>query len=159
MRVKTLATTALAAAATAAVGGLASKDVDSDWYRRLQKPPFQPPALAFPVAWTALYSDVAVSSAVVIDALEAAGRSREAAAYKRALVANLILNGSWTWVFFRLHKLGPATAVAAALTGSCLDLSLRAGRISSPARSALIPYAAWCSSATVLSGEIWRRNR
>lgn len=159
MHATTLAATALATVATAAVGGLASQDVDSDWYRSIEKPPFQPPALAFPIAWTALYTDVAVTSAVVIDALDAEGRSREATAYKRALVANLVLNGSWTWVFFRLHKLGPAVAVAGALAGSCLDLSVRAGRVSSPARNALIPYAGWCTFATVLSGEIWRRNR
>ena len=159
MRAKTLVGTALAAAATAGVGGLASQDVDSDWYRDIDKPPFQPPALAFPIAWTALYTDIAVSSAVVIDALEADGRSREATAFKQALAANLVLNGSWTWVFFRLHRLGPAVAVAAALAGSCVELSVRAGRVSPPARRALIPYAAWCTFATVLSGEIWRRNR
>lgn len=49
MRPSTLAKTAGAAFAAAAVGGLATKPaVESAWYRRLNKSGFQPPSLAFP---------------------------------------------------------------------------------------------------------------
>jgi translocator protein len=155
----TIAKTAAASAASAVVGGLASRDASSGWYARLSKPSFQPPPVAFPVVWTGLYTDIAVSSATVIDALREDGRVSEAAAYERALAVNLVLNTSWTWVFFRAHRLGAATVTAAALAASCADLVRRAAPASRPAAVALSPYAAWCGFATVLSAAIWRRNR
>ena len=141
------------------LGGLASRDVNSGWYARLSKPSFQPPPVAFPVAWTALYADVAVSSATVLDALRDRGRVAEAAAFQRALAVNLVLNASWTWVFFRAHRLGAAVVTAGALTASCADLVRRAAPASRPAAAALAPYAGWCGFATVLSTAIRRRNR
>ena len=160
MRWRTLAGTAAAVSVTAAVGGLASSTgARSDWYERLSKPAFQPPPAAFPVAWTALYADIAGVSAVVIDELEDAGEHRRAAAYRRALAANLALNASWTWVFFRAHRLAPAVLVAGALTVSSADLARRAGAAGRGRALALAPYVGWCAFATVLSESIRRRNR
>ena len=48
MKLMTVVWTAAATAATAAAGGIAT-DPDSRWYRGLQKPDLQPPAIAFPV--------------------------------------------------------------------------------------------------------------
>ncbi|GAA1436187.1 hypothetical protein GCM10009616_35410 [Microlunatus lacustris] len=59
---------------------------------------------------------------------------RAAAAHRGALAVNLVLNASWSWVFFRAHRLPAAVVVAGAL-------------------------APWCTFATVLSTALWRRNR
>jgi tryptophan-rich sensory protein len=154
-----LARVAAAVATTAAAGSVASRDVSSAWYADLDKPPIQPPGPVFPVVWTTLYADLALTAARALDRLEAAGRHDEAAAYRRALAANLVLNAGWSWVFFRAHRLGPAVGVAALLALSSADLARRTGRVSPPAAAALAAYPAWCGFATVLSGEIWRRNR
>ena len=42
-----------------AVLGSAATDTKSWWYRTLRKPAIQPPSWLFPVAWTALYVDMA----------------------------------------------------------------------------------------------------
>src|SRR6478672_9838934 len=89
MKIMTVAWTAAATAATAAAGGVAT-DPDGGWYRGLRKPEWQPPAIAFPVVWTALYADLAVSSAVALDSggrADAGGttRQQELAAYRAAL--------------------------------------------------------------------------
>jgi translocator protein len=157
--VRSIVKTAGAVAITAVIGSLASRDTNSRWYRRLSKPPFQPPASVFPIVWTALYTDVAISSAATIDALNDDMRHIDAAAFERALTVNLILNGAWTWVFFKAHRTGMATLTAAALTVSSADLVRRAAPASTTAAGALVPYAGWCGFATVLSGDIWRRNR
>src|SRR6476469_9454740 len=60
---RTLVTTSAAVAATAVAGSIASQDVGGRWYRRLDKPAFQPPGAVFPVVWTALYTDIAVTTA------------------------------------------------------------------------------------------------
>lgn len=151
--------TGIGTALAAGVGALASRDADSRWYRRLSKPPFQPPAVAFPIVWTLLYTDIAISSAVTIDTLRDEMRHIDAAAFERALAVNLVLNGAWTWVFFRAHRTGTAAITAAVLTLSSADLIRRAAPASPPAAAALVPYAGWCAFATALSTEIWRRNR
>lgn len=151
--------TGTASAVTAAIGSVAGQGANSTWFRRLHKPPFQPPAVVFPVVWTALYADIAVSSAHAIDRLNQHDRSADAQVYARALALNFVLSASWTWVFFRAHRLGTSVAVAAALAGSSADLVRRTGSASPAAGKALVPYAAWCTFATILSTAIWRRNR
>ena len=91
--------------------------------------------------------------------MERSGRTDEAAAYRRALGANLAVNAAWSWVFFRGHRLGAAVGVAGALAVSSADLVRRTSRVSKPAAAALAPYPAWCTFATVLSAAIWRLNR
>jgi len=160
MRPSTLAKTAGAAFAAGAVGGLATKPaVESAWYRRLNKPGFQPPSLAFPIAWNLLYSDIAAVSASTIDTLNERGEAAQARAYSRALAANLVLNASWSWVFFNRRRLGASAAVAAALTASSADLARRAAAVNAPAGAVLTPYPLWCAFATVLSTRIWQLNR
>ena len=158
-RLSRLAKVAAAVAATAGAGSMASKDVNTPWYAALDKPPYQPPGAAFPIAWTALYTDIALTAAHALDRLEAAGRTEEAAAYRRALALNLVVNAGWSWVFFRWHRLGPAVGVAGLLALSSADLVRRTSRVSPAAAAALAPYPAWCTFATVLSAGIARRNR
>ncbi|MGN6655402.1 MAG: TspO/MBR family protein [Rhodanobacter sp.] len=159
MKLRTLAVTSAAVAATAVAGGIASQDVGGRWYRRLDKPVFQPPGAVFPVVWTALYTDIAVTTAAASDRLRERGDAERAGALHRALGVNLVLNASWSWVFFRFHRLGPAVAVAGALAASSADLTRRVGQADRRAGTALAPYAAWCTFATVLSAALWRRNR
>ena len=148
-----------AVAATAGLGGLASQEVRTPWSGDLEKPSFQPPDAAFPIAWTTLYADIALTTAHVLDRLERSGRGEEAAAYRRALAVNLAVNAGWSWVFFRWHRLGPAVGVAGLLALSSADLVRRTARVSKPAAVALAPYPAWCGFATALSAAIYRRNR
>lgn len=158
-RLARLARVSAAVAASAAVGGLPSSEVRSRWYVDLDKPSFQPPDVAFPVAWTALYTDLVLTAGHALDRLESAGRTREAARYRRALAVNLVLNASWSWTFFRFHRLGPAAVHAGVLTLSSADLVRRTAAVSTPAGVALAPYPAWCGYATALSTDLARRNR
>lgn len=151
-------TTTAAVIATAVAGSIASTEVQSRWYSRLEKPPIQPPGQVFGAVWTTLYTDLAITASVATDRLQASDPAR-AASYRRALAANLILNASWSWVFFKAHRLVPAVLVAGALAVSSTDLVRRTWQVDRRAGIAQAPYAAWCTFATVLSGAIWRRNR
>jgi translocator protein len=159
MRKNTLVATSLAVAAAAGTGSLASARRVPHWYARLAKPRYVPPPGVFPLAWTALYVDIAASSASTIDRLRAAGRHREARNYVVALGANLILNAGWSWLFFRYRKLGASAIGAAVLAASSADLSRRAVVADSRGGAALVPYALWCAFATAMSGHIWVLNR
>lgn len=147
----TLAKTSAAAGAAAVIGALAN--TRGAWYESLRKPAFQPPPVAFPLVWTPLYADIAITSAAVID------RSSRPWAYQRALAVNLVLNAAWTWIFFRARQPAWATAECAILAASSADLARRAYGVDRRAALALLPYAGWTAFATVLSGSIARLNR
>lgn len=169
MKLKTLAWTAAATVATAAAGGAAT-DPRSSWYLKLRKPDWQPPAIAFPLVWTALYADLAVTSAAALDSAAEHDRAanspdparkdhrRELRSYRGALAANLVLNASWSWFFWRSRRPWLATAEAAVLAASSADLVRRTYRLNRVAGASLAPYAAWCGFATVLSSAIARLN-
>jgi tryptophan-rich sensory protein len=156
---QTLAATTLAVGAAAGFGSVASKPQVARWYSRLRKPGYVPPNGVFPVAWTTLYADTAVSSATAIDRLRSAGRHDEARKYIVALAANLILNAGWTWVFFKYHKLGVSAVGAVVLAASSADLARRTAAADRRAGAALLPYPLWCAIATAMSGHIWVLNR
>ncbi|HZK06149.1 MAG TPA: TspO/MBR family protein [Actinomycetaceae bacterium] len=149
--------TTLATALTATAGSLATEP-DSAWYRGIRKPEWQPPSLAFPIVWTALYAGIAYASASTIVASREDGDDDEALRFKRALALNLGLNAGWSFTFFRAHNPPLAAAVAAALALSSADLKRRAWKVRRKNGLLLAPYAAWTSFATVLSAEIARLN-
>jgi tryptophan-rich sensory protein len=167
MKLSTVLSTAAAVAATAAAGGAAT-DPGSRWYRQLRKPDWQPPAIAFPVVWTALFADLAVSSAAALDSTATDDsfapadrglvRPREIRAYQGALAANLVLNATWSWLFWRSRRPWLAAAECAVLAASSADLVRRTYRLNRTAGVALAPYALWCGFATVLSTAIARLN-
>ncbi|GAA0926965.1 tryptophan-rich sensory protein [Pseudonocardia zijingensis] len=149
--------TTAAVAATAAAGKVGT-DVTSRWYRRLDKPSWQPPGAAFPVVWSVLYALIAGSGARALDRAEQEGpqaRNRYLGAYG----TNLALNAGWTWSFFTAQNPPPATLEVLALEASTLDLVRRTWQLDRNAGIALLPYAAWTTFATALTAEIARRNR
>jgi len=154
-----LAATTLSVGATSGIGSIASQPRITRWYSRLRKPSYVPPTGVFPVAWTTLYADIAITSATAIDRLRASGRDKEARNYVVALAANLILNAGWSWLFFKYQKLGASAIGAAVLGASSADLARRTAAADPRAGAALVPYPLWCAFATVMSGHIWVLNR
>lgn len=170
---RALTWTVPAVVATATAGTVATRDgVESDWYEKLDKPPFQPPPAVFPIAWTALYGAIAVASASVDGAIgddvretdrigaEVAARElrRRRRRFRLALGVNLLLNAGWCWTFFASRRLPEGAVVAGALAASTVDLARRAGRERPAAGRALAVYAVWTAFAAVLSTAIWLRN-
>lgn len=159
MQIRTLVPAALAVTATAVLGGLASRPARSAWYSSLKKPPYQPPRQAFPIVWPILYADIAAVSASTIDGLDDRGQSDKRRAYVTALVANLVLNAGWSWLFFNRRWLGTAAAAAGVLTVSSADLARRAAQVRGARATPLALYPLWCAFATVLATHIWVLNR
>jgi len=146
--------TSAAVVATAVVGGLGT-DVSSCWYRDLEKPSWQPPGAAFGPAWTTLYALMALASARALDRLEEPGERRS---FATAFAANLVLNASWNWLFFKARRPRWALAEILLLEASTLDLTRRAARVDTPAAAMLAPYAGWVGFAAALNAAIARRN-
>lgn len=155
--VKVLGAVGAAVAVTAVAGAVATIPA-TRWFKRLDKPAWQPPNQVFGPVWTALYADIAVISALHLSDLLEAGDDDEARRFTAALGSNLVLNAGWSWVFWQARSLPAATGVAAALAASSADLVRRVGKRTERG-VALAPYAAWTAFATALTAELWRRNR
>jgi len=127
-----------------------------NWYRELDKPSWRPPDWLFAPAWAVLYSMIAVSGWLV---WREAGMQPEG---QRALVIyglHLLVNASWSAVFFGLRRPGLAFLDILLLWSS---IALTAGvfyGIRPLAAWLLLPYLMWVSFAAVLNFSIWRRNR
>ncbi len=159
MRWPILLRTVAATTATAVAGALLT-DPSSRWYRTLDLPSWQPPPSTFPLVWTPLYVDIAVSSAIALDRLSAdPARRAERATYRGVLGTNLALNAGWSLLFWRTRRPWLAAAECAALTISAADLTFRTAHADRRAAVALAPYPLWCAFATVLTASIAWRNR
>lgn len=152
---KVVAAGAIGAAvvAIAGIGGFAT-DVDSEWYRSLDKPSFQPPGAIFGPVWTVLYTMLAVATWLAW---------RDARDGKRGLIlglfgANYVLNLGWSLIFFRGHSPVAAGIEIVALFGTIVSLVLLMKPRNKLSAWLLIPYGVWVGFATALTWTIAIQN-
>ncbi|MCU0818338.1 MAG: tryptophan-rich sensory protein [Beijerinckiaceae bacterium] len=121
------------------------------WYRTLQKPFFNPPDLAFPIAWTFLYALMAVAFWRILRLRSEAGPKGMAIL---AYLGQMLLNVGWSYVFFGLRSpLGGLVVSSAMLIA--IGITIRYfQRLDRAAGIALYPYFAWVTFATVLNATI-----
>ncbi len=147
-----------AATAIAATAGTLLTDVESTWYKKLDKPDWQPAPELVPIVWTSLYATIAHASGRVLSDLEEADEPRKARHFQCALLTNLTLNAGWCYLFFQRKDTKTATVGAVALAASSFDLARRAGKVRKHSGLELLPYAAWTVFAAALNAELHRLN-
>jgi translocator protein len=125
-----------------------------EWYEQLAKPSWRPPNWLFAPVWTLLYLTIAVSGWLVWREVGLAGGALALSIY----LVQLLLNASWTPLFFGLHR--PDLAL---LDIALLWLTISATMavfypLSASAAWLLLPYLLWVSFAAALNFSIWRLN-
>jgi tryptophan-rich sensory protein len=154
-----IAAAILPVALATAVGSLSTGTNIEGWYATIQKPAFNPPNWAFPVAWTILYTMIAVSLWRLLGARPVAGPTGRAWWLALgAFLVQLALNAAWTPVFFAAHAIGPALVVSFAMLVMILWTIRLTWRFDRGAAWLLVPYAAWVAFATLLNAAIWGLN-
>ena len=143
----------LSASFGAAVPGVIFRP--GEWYRQLDKPRWRPPDWLFAPVWTVLYAMIALSGWLVWREAGLAGATVPLGVY----VAQLILNATWTPIFFGLRRPDLALVEIAVLWVSILAVIMLFHPISPLAAWLLAPYLAWVSFASALNLSILRRNR
>jgi benzodiazapine receptor len=142
-----------AVGATAAIGAMATAPaLDTRWYRRLDKPRWQPPGPVFGPVWTIIYALIAASMLIV------RARGDEQRPLFVLFGTNLALNLAWTLIFFRGRSPLAAGVEILVLEGTTVALVVRAWPVSRLAGLLLLPYALWLAFATALNWAIWARN-
>lgn len=138
--------------AAAAVGGLATAGGLRAWYPGLRKPSWTPPNRIFGPVWTVLYAAMAVAAWLVWSA-----RGREDVSLALALfAAQLVLNVSWSLVFFGARSPRGGALVIAALWVAIAATLAAFWRIDLVAGALFVPYLAWVSFAAALNLSIAR---
>ncbi|MEL6947694.1 MAG: TspO/MBR family protein [Pseudomonadota bacterium] len=126
-----------------------------DWFRRLEKPSWQPPDWAFPVVWFVLYLLNAVAGWIIWTEHGDTSAGRFALA---VYGGSLVLNAGWSAVFFGLKRVAWATFEAVLLWLSVLAQIILFAQLTSLAGLMLLPYLAWVTVAVALSAKIWQLN-
>ncbi|XP_043254455.1 translocator protein [Colletes gigas] len=138
------------------IGGYITKKNIKPWYESLKRPTWTPPNWVFAPVWTTLYCTMGYSSYLV---WKDAGSYREAAIPLSIYGANLILNWSWSPLFFGLHNLKLALYEIAVLWGSTVAMGIAFYNVNPIAGYLVIPYLAWNSLAAALNYVIYRDNK
>ena len=117
-------------------------------------PPYKPPDVAIPVAWSVMYTLAAVSAWRVWQTDDTPTRRRALALWG----TQLVVNGLWTRFFFGYRRPGLAAVDAGALLTAVTAYAVVAGDVDRPAGMLVWPYVGWTAFATVLTSDIARLN-
>lgn len=140
---------------TFAAAALGARFLPDEWYRRLNKPAWNPPNSIFAPVWTMLYLLMAVAAWLVWRRYGISG----ALVPLLLFVAQLLLNAAWTWLFFGRHQIRAALIDIGVLWVTILATLVSFWKLEPLAGILLLPYLAWVSFATLLTWTIWRMNR
>jgi len=139
-------------AATFLVAALGAQFTPGEWYASLVKPAFNPPNWIFAPVWSVLYAMMAVAAWLVWCETQTLGRPII------LWFVQLVLNATWSWLFFGLERPDLAAVEILVLLGVILALAAAFFRIHRLAGWLLVPYIAWVSFASVLNIALWRLN-
>jgi len=118
-----------------------------DWYAGLNKPWFTPADWIFPIAWTLLYIMIGVAGARIwLLGLKGAPL--------KFWIAQLVLNGLWSYLFFGLNSPLAAFIEILVLLATIIGFIITTRRNEPIAYLLFVPYACWVSFATLLNGAI-----
>jgi len=135
------------------IGGITSTSVEG-WFLTIQLPSFQPPNIAFPIAWTILYLLMGTAAWLV-------WRRHRFSGARSALTlfgVQLVLNLCWTPVFFGAQAILGGLILIVVIWIAVLATMVAFWRKSAVAGLLFVPYLAWVSFATVLNFSIWQLN-
>ena len=136
------------------MGRLSNSGYGNGWFDVLAKPAAMPPGWAFGVAWSLLYVLIGIAVAMIW----AAAPSRARSAGLALFAVQLLLNFSWSPLFFGLHQIVPALVILVAILALSVATTAAFARVRPAAAWLMAPYLAWLAFATYLNFEIWRLN-
>ena len=123
-------------------------------YAQFNKPPLSPPGWVFPVAWTALYALMGISSALIYRS----GNPARTDALK-LYGLQLILNFGWTILFFGFDLFLAAFVWLLILEAVIIVMIAAFYAIRPRVAYLMIPYALWVAFAAYLNLGVFLLNR
>jgi tryptophan-rich sensory protein len=127
------------------------------WYRTLHLPAITPPGWMFGVAWTVIYTCLAISFIIVLNKYDSVVKWIYYVSIF-GFVVNLVMNVAWSYFFFGNQLLLMGFVWAIALEIQTILLMFIVSYQSTLAALLFLPYVIWGGFAVVLSGLIWAIN-
>ena len=127
-----------------------------DIYSELKTPPLSPPAILFPIVWTALYVLMGISSGTVY-----INRDNNPKAAERGLkeyATSLVFNFVWSIIFFNVRSILAALVTLLILLYLIIRTILSYRKVLPLAAYLQIPYALWVAFAGCLNAGIYFLN-
>jgi len=137
------------------ISGRLGEGADDPWFMALDKPAIFPPPAAFGVVWPILYTLMGLAAAMVA----AAWGSRYRLPALLAFAVQLLINLTWSPMFFAEHQITYALYIIAVLDVALVVTIVLFWQVRRAAALLLLPYLAWILFATVLNYEFLRLNR
>ena len=135
------------------IGSLTKPEINT-WYSVLNRSNITPPNCVFPIAWTILYGIIGACGWLIWSS----SLFQRLSVIKMIYLAQLILNWSWTPLFFHYQLIGLSLIVLVLmdiLIGALIWLACQHIRVIS---LLMIPYLLWVLFATYLNFYIWQYN-
>ena len=134
------------------IGGLVSITLKEPWYSGLIKSNFNPPDWIFAPVWTTLY----VMMTLAIWFFWHSKKRDVNTIY--IYFIHIILNTTWSVVFFGLHQIFFALVVLVILIILIIILIVRFKRVNFASYYLMIPYLLWCLYALFLNYNLMALN-
>lgn len=125
-----------------------------EWYKTLIKPRLTPPDFVFAPVWTILYIMIGVSFFLFIRTGNISAKILPVSFF----IIQLILNFSWSPVFFGMHKIKSAFVIICFMWIFILLTIITFYAHSKLAAVLLIPYFLWVTFATYLNYYLLKLN-
>ena len=136
---------ALITYSASAIGGMATISFKEPWYSLLIKPSFNPPDWIFAPVWTTLY--LMMTTAIWIFWHSKRRNMNTVYIY----FIHLIINTTWSVVFFIFHKIFFSLIILIILIFLIIILIIRFRRVNVVSYYLMIPYLLWCCFALILN--------
>jgi tryptophan-rich sensory protein len=151
MKTKHLPSLAVFVALVAAAAFTGAQFEPGAWYEALEKPQWTPPGWLFAPVWTLLYIAIAFAGWLT-------WRQRATPVTPASILwfLQLLLNASWSWVFFGLRE--PTFALVNIVILLTIIVAFIVAAESRVAAVLFVPYALWVGFATALNLQIVRLN-
>ena len=127
------------------IGGYVTVSFKEPWYSLINKPSFNPPSWIFAPVWTTLY----LMMTVAIWFFWHSKNQDMNTIY--IYFIHIVLNTTWSIMFFGLHKIFYALLVLVVLIFLIIILILRFKRVNMLSYYLMIPYLLWCCYALFLN--------
>lgn len=132
--------------------GLQHKPMLMDWYKFLNKSWLTPPGYVFSIVWPLLYTCLAIVGCMMW------GNRKVSHESKLIFAVQMLLNWSWTTLFFSYHYILVSGLVIAVMIALTLWLMKYLHARISQATYLLFPYISWLCFALYLNTYIWLFN-
>lgn len=127
---------------------------DTEFYKNLKKPFFQPPKWIFTPVWSIIYVLLLISLILIINAPD---NKYKLIAYI-IFTVQMLLNISWIPLFFKAQKICAALIISILLFLSVLGMVIIFYKISILSGLLQIPYLLWSGFASILNFYICTNN-